>query len=167
MAHVASSHFGSGILTFHTGYLFRTPEGWNMWAMGLPNRIKDGIQALAGLVQTDWLPYPFTMNWKFSRPGRASFEKGEPFCFLTLIRPQVVERITPKLHDIKDNPALKAEFEQWKAARTEFNTLMAAGDADAIRQAWQRYYMRGIRPDGSEAGVAHANRRRLNDPEQA
>ncbi len=166
IAHIASSHFGSGILTFHTGWLFRTPQGWNVWAMGLPNQVKDLIQPLSGLVQTDWLPYPFTMNWKFTRPGAVSFEKGEPFCFITLVRPQAIERITPKLMPIERNPELKAEYEQWREARSQFNTLMAAGDAEAIRQAWQRFYMRGIKPDGREAPVEHANRRRLHDPEK-
>ena len=26
-----TSHFSHGVLTFHTGYLFRTPPGWSMW----------------------------------------------------------------------------------------------------------------------------------------
>jgi len=93
MDYVASSHFTHGILTFHTGYLFRTPDGWGTWAMAQPNSVKDGIDALSGLVETDWLPYPFTMNWKFTRPGTVRFEKGFPFCFITLMRPSVLERI--------------------------------------------------------------------------
>ena len=42
-----------------------------MWAMGPPNHVKDGIQPLVGLVETDWLPFPFTMNWHLhpARPG--------------------------------------------------------------------------------------------------
>ena len=79
------------MLTFHPGYLFRTPPGWSMWAMGPPNHIKDGIQPLAGLVETDWLPFPFTMNWIFTRPGTVRFEKGEPFCFITLMQDKQLE----------------------------------------------------------------------------
>ncbi|MGH1560190.1 DUF6065 family protein [Caulobacter segnis] len=26
-----------GVVTFHTGYLFRTPPGWSLMAMGPPN----------------------------------------------------------------------------------------------------------------------------------
>ena len=40
------SHFSHGIVTFHTGYLFRTPDGWSTWAMGPPNHVKDGVQPL-------------------------------------------------------------------------------------------------------------------------
>ncbi len=78
----AKSHFSRGVLTFHPGYLFRTPPGWSMWCMGPPNHVKDGIQPLVGLVETDWLPFPFTMNWIFTRPGTVRFQRGEPFCFI-------------------------------------------------------------------------------------
>ena len=66
-----------------------------MWAMGPPNHIKDGIQPLAGLVETDWLPFPFTMNWLFTRPGTVRFEKGEPFCFITLAQDKPLEEFEP------------------------------------------------------------------------
>ena len=68
------SHFGSGVLTFHAGYLFRTPPGWAVWARGAPNTVKDGIVPLDGLVETDWLPFTFTMNGA-SRAGRGSGSK--------------------------------------------------------------------------------------------
>ena len=67
---LAKAHFGGGVLTFHPGYLVRTPPGWDLIAQGPPNLPKDGIQPLSGLVETDWLPFPFTMNWIFTRPGR-------------------------------------------------------------------------------------------------
>ena len=86
------SHFSHGVLTFHPGYLFRTPPGWSMWAMGPPNHVKDGIQPLVGLVETDWLPFPFTMNWIFTRPGQGALRsKGEPFCFITLAQDKPLE----------------------------------------------------------------------------
>jgi hypothetical protein len=166
MAHVANSHFAFGILTFHTGYLFRTPAGWHTWAMGCPNLVKDGIQPLNGLIETDWLPYPFTMNWKFTRPGTVTFSQGEPFCFITLMRSKVLEDIEPKLHRIEDNPKLLDEYEQWKEARSNFNQSMAAGDPQALKEAWQRYYMRGLKPDGSKAPKGFTNKRRLKAPEK-
>ena len=47
--HYVSSHFCHGVVTFHAGYLFRTPPGWSMMVMGTPNHVKDGIQSLAGV----------------------------------------------------------------------------------------------------------------------
>ena len=73
---VADSHFRRGIVTFHTGHLFRTDPGWSVWTMGPPNEPKDGIYPLQGVVETEWLPFPFTMNWQMTRPGKVRFEKA-------------------------------------------------------------------------------------------
>jgi len=68
----AISHFGSGILTFHVPCLFRTDPGIDLYATGPVNRPKDGIAALSGIIETDWSPYTFTMNWLFTRAVTAS-----------------------------------------------------------------------------------------------
>ena len=31
------------------------------------NQPKDAIQPLTAIVETDWAPFTFTMNWKFTR----------------------------------------------------------------------------------------------------
>jgi hypothetical protein len=51
---LASSHFGSGVLTFAVPYLFRTLPGFNLLVRGPANWPKDGVCALDGLVETDW-----------------------------------------------------------------------------------------------------------------
>ena len=72
------SIFGQGVLPFHIQGLFRTPPQWNLWVGGSPNRFKDAIQPLTGIIETDWSPYTFTMNWRFTRPGQwISFEEGQ------------------------------------------------------------------------------------------
>ena len=76
----AISHFGHGVLTFHVPCLFRTDPGFDLMVQGPVNRPKDAIAALSGIIETDWSPYSFTMNWIFTRPGApVRFEKGEPF----------------------------------------------------------------------------------------
>ena len=157
------SHFSHGVMTFHPGYLFRTPPGWSMIAQGPPNHVKDGIQPLAGLVETDWLPFPFTMNWIFTRPGRITFEKGEPFCFINLIEHKKVEQFQPVIRTLDSNPVMKGQFEAWNRQRTDFNTRLASGDPDAAKEAWQRFYFKGELPEeaGGEAPADHVNKRRL------
>ena len=54
----AISHFGHGTLTFHIPCLFRIEPGWDLMAQGPINRPKDGIYALAGIIETDWAPTP-------------------------------------------------------------------------------------------------------------
>ncbi len=162
---LAVSHFSHGILTFHTGYLFRTPPGWGIWAMGPPNMPKDGIAPLSGLVETDWLPFPFTMNWKMTRPGRVSFNKGEPFCFITLQQHRRLEAIEPKRHLLSDDPELTEDYRLWSESRNEFNHRMKYRYPDVVEQGWQRHYMRGdTRPrTKGKAGKApdHITKRRL------
>ena len=82
LAQFVVTHFAFGIITFHLTYLFRTEPGWNLVATGPANLPKDGIAPLTGVIETDWLPYPFTMNWQMTRPGRVRFQKDEPICMV-------------------------------------------------------------------------------------
>lgn len=160
--HFAASHFTHGVVTFHTGWLFRTPPGWALRASGSPNRFKHGLAPLEGLVETDWLPYPFTMNWAFTAPGKVRFEKDEPFCFIQPVEHRRIEAFEPVRASIEGDADLARQYETWKETRTLFNNSMAAGDPEAIKQAWQRYYFRGEYPDQAEARPeAHVNKRRL------
>jgi Family of unknown function (DUF6065) len=156
------SHFSRGVLTFHAGYLFRTPKGWDMQVSGPPNLPKDGISALTGVVETDWLPFPFTMNWMFTRPGRVRFDKGEPFAFIQLIPHRVMDEVQPIQRSFASDPQLYAQYEAWIRERDAFNRRLGARDPDAVREAWQRFYFKGELPE--EMGPAptdHVNKRRL------
>jgi len=162
---LALSHFSHGVLTFHPGYLFRTPPGWSMWVGGPPNHIKDGIQPLAGVVETDWLPFPFTMNWVFTRPGKVRFEKGEPFCFITLLQDHPLHEIQPVIRRMDANPELRHQYDVWEKHRGEFNKKIFRGDPEATKEAWQRFYFKGEFPeDIAPAPEGHVNKRRLKTP---
>jgi hypothetical protein len=69
------SHFSSGIVTFHPDYIFRTDGEWDLLATGPFNSPKDGVYPLTGIIESNWLPYPFTMNWQVTRPGTIVFER--------------------------------------------------------------------------------------------
>jgi hypothetical protein len=159
---VVESHFSGGVVTFHAGYMFRTDPGWAVWATGAPNHVKDGIQPLTGLVETDWLPFPFTMNWIFTRPGKVKFRKGEPFCFITLIEHKKLETVQPVLRSFDSDPALRDQHDAWTRQRSEFNARLAKRDPEVVKQAWQRFYFKGELPDDTgPAPEGHVNRRRL------
>lgn len=160
--HFAVSHFTHGVLTFHVGWLFRTPPGWALRCSGSPNRFKHGIAPLEGLVETDWLPYPFTMNWRFTAPGRVRFEKDEPFCFIQPVPHRLIEAFEPVGTPLETDSDLGRQYEAWKEVRTDFNNRLADGDPEALKQAWQRYYFRGEYPDpAAPRPEAHVNKRRL------
>jgi hypothetical protein len=162
---LVKSHFTSGIVTFHPGYLFRSPPGWSMWVGGPPNHVKDGIQPLAGLVETDWLPFPFTMNWIFTRPGKVKFARGEPFCFITLVQDKVLAEVQPVTRSLASNDDLRLQYDAWYRQREAFNKRLTRQDPEAVRDAWQRYYFKGELPeDTGPAPSDHVNKRRLKSP---
>jgi hypothetical protein len=71
------SQFGSGIVTFSPPWLFRTPPGWDLYLKGPSNRWKPNCVALEGVIETWWLNYTFTLNWKLIEPGTVVFAEGE------------------------------------------------------------------------------------------
>jgi Family of unknown function (DUF6065) len=104
----AISHFAHGILTFHLPCLFRTEAGYDLMVHGPINRPKDGIAPLSGVIETDWAPYSFTMNWIFTRPGtQVSFAQGEPFCHVFPVKRGELEAIEPQLRLLSEEPELK------------------------------------------------------------
>jgi hypothetical protein len=163
---LAISHFAHGILTFHVGYLFRTDPGWALLCRGSPNHVKDGIAPLDGLIETDWLPFSFTMNWRFTRPGSVRFERGEPFCFIMPVPHLMLDEITPELVRLDDAPELKAEHEAWVRSRADFIARLEDREAGAVAQGWQRYYVRGARDEDTQAAPTHRSRRRLAKPRE-
>jgi hypothetical protein len=112
------SHFGSGIVTFHTGVLFRTEKRCNLFVTGPINRPKDGIQALSGIVETDWAPFTFTMNWMFTRAGaEVEFRDGDPICHIFPIPRGFVEKVEPEFVPLSGMD--KEQYEEWHKSRDE------------------------------------------------
>lgn len=165
-AFFAKSHFAFGVLTMEPGWLFQVSEGYGLWVMGSPNEPKDGIQALTGLVEADWLPYPFSVNWQFTRPGRIRFEKGEPFAFITPTQIAGIAACQPRQLELNENPVLAADVAAWTRDRDEFMARLKARDAEALKTPWRRNYFRGHHPAGavSEPPKRHFNKLRAKPP---
>lgn len=162
ITNLIASHFGHGILTFHTGWLIKTSAGWGTWARGTPNWPKHGITALDGLIETEWLPFPFTMNWKFTAPGNVAFDKGEPFCFIMIVPHFAWDAITPITRSLSEDPILFQKYSDWRDSRSAFNIKLQELDETAVRDGWQKEYARG--KQAIEQKAFHTNRRRLNPP---
>lgn len=151
-----TSHFGEGVLTFRAGYLFRTPPGYSLHIGGPPNAPKDGISPLTGVVETDWLPFTFTMNWAFTRAGvPVTFAQGEPFCHLFPVVRGLVESARAEIRDMADDPSLQRDFLLWKTSRSRFLRALEDDRSPARHEGWQRYYMRGEYADGRAAAAEH------------
>ena len=147
-----SSHFGNGIVTFAIPYLFRTPRGINLWVKGPANYIKDGVQPLEGVVETDWLSATFTMNWKLTRPHHAvHFSRGEPICMILPLPRGLAEQLEPVYVPLDENPELAHDYREWEKSRATFNSDLARLQPDAVKRGWQRDYMQGRSIAGQEA----------------
>jgi len=124
--------------------VFRTPPGWNLWIGGPPNRIKDGLQALNGVMETDWTPFTFTMNWKFTRPNHwVHFDQFEPMCMVFPVQRDAVERFQPRLEPLPDNPKLLSAYTDWSDARAAFHVKMKREKPEKPSDTWQKHYYRG------------------------
>jgi hypothetical protein len=146
------SHFGSGILTWHVPYLFRTPSGYNLLVRGPANMPKDGIAPLEGIVETDWTMATFTMNWKFTRPGYlVKFEAGEPIAMVVPMPRGELERFRPVLRDAESAASMLAGFQHFSASRQEFLQALKTPGSSAANAGWQRDYMLGRNLDGTVA----------------
>lgn len=158
-SHLPETHFGEGIITFHPGYLFRTDPGYDLYVAGPANIRKDGIAPLTAVVETDWMPFTFTMNWVFTRANTpVRFEEGEPICQLFPIPKTLVDDVEPEIRDIASEPELHAAYFEWLSARNQFNADLPVAGTNAARDKWQRFYMRGTLPNGRPATDAHRTR---------
>jgi hypothetical protein len=141
--------FGSGTLTFHMPGIIRTPPGWNLWVGGSPNAMKDGIAPLGGVIETDWSPFSFTMNWRFTRAGhRIRFEENEPFAFIFPVQRGAVEQFEPRVASFDEAPELKTQFEEWSRGRDAFHERMRTDPPGKPSEKWQKFYYRGLDASG-------------------
>jgi Family of unknown function (DUF6065) len=143
------SHFGHGVLTFHVDAVIRTDPGYNLIAMGPPNAPKDGIAPLMGIMEADWMPFSFTMNWLFTTAETpVRFERGEPFCFLFPVPRALIEEVEPEFAKLDEDPELYRQFQLWSQSRESFIKELKIPDSSAVKQRWQKVYFRGEHPDG-------------------
>jgi hypothetical protein len=159
---LASSHFGHGILTFTVPCLFATDPGFDLMVQGPINRPKDAIGPLSGLVETDWSPYTFTMNWLFTRQGTpVRFEKDEPFCHIFPLRRGDLESFVPELRPQSENPQLKIQRDAWEASRLQFNADLKDPESKAKADKWQKLYYHGLDMEGRNIAPGHRTKVRV------
>ena len=151
------SVFGAGIMTIHTETLIRTDENWNLYVTGSPNFSVPWASPLTGIVETWWLDFTFTLNWKLHHPGSFWFQKGDPLGFIFPI-PAVYE-IDAVSADITDNPELYDRLKKWGEDRKNFNDhaeiaheqniISGPVDPNKPQTHWEKNYMRGVDKEGN------------------
>ncbi|MBS0625685.1 MAG: hypothetical protein JSS32_06510 [Verrucomicrobia bacterium] len=140
----------TGILSWTIPYVFRTPPGWNLLCRGPANMPKDGVWPLEGLIETDWSMASFSMNWKFTRPGKIEFKKDEPYAMLVPHMRKDLEHFSGRFAELSSNPELFDGYTKFMKNRTEFIERQQRGDPEALKQRHQKIYWRGFTPDGEQ-----------------
>jgi hypothetical protein len=134
------SHFGNGIVTFQMPFLFRTPPGIGLLARGAPNWPVINFAALEGLVETDWNPASFTMNWKIMEANKpVRFEKEWPVCFVQPFDLNLPEELAAERKPLRAHQETEENYVAWRRSRAAF---MNSPEKD--RGGWQKDYFQGL-----------------------
>jgi len=134
----ASSLFGYGIITFHVDFVIKTTANTSIYVKGPANSSKHGIQPLEGIVETFWLPFSFTMNWKFTQPGKTSFQKDEPLFTFFPIDLEYLESFSLETKNLSDDNTFFNKYKTYSDSRSEHISEQVAD--------WQKFYMQGVEP---------------------
>lgn len=145
---VPSSHFGNGILTLHVDFIVTTNNENSIYVKGPSNFFRKNINPLEGIVETFWLPFSFTMNYKFYEPGEVIFEKGTPLFSFFPINLNYIESFNTEIDYIQNDPQFKEKVKAYDQSRDEH---LKNGFTDGLD--WQKYYLNGISP-----GCPHKNK---------
>jgi len=130
--------------------------------MGPINRPKVNLYPLTGVIETNWLPFTFTMNWQLLAPGKYIFEKDEPICTVMPLPHNYLPEVEPEIYAIGDDEVLEYEHEIFRRERAGFLERLSAREPAAVKQAWQRHYFVGRFPSGAKV-EDHVNKLRLKD----
>ena len=158
-------HFVGGVITFEFDFMIRTDPGINLLVRGAPNFFVDGAHPLEGVVETDWLNFSFTMNWPVTTPNKiVYFKKGDPICFLQPIPHNYAERFDFKIDFLKNNPELKANFDEYNRSRKQFAADKWAGKHN---EDWQKHYFTGkdVKSGTKVGNDVHAIKLNIKEPD--
>jgi hypothetical protein len=157
------SHFGSGIVTVTLPYLVRTPKGVATWVKAVPNLTRHGVQALEGLVETDWHDGSFTINLQLTQPhAPVGWDAGEPLVQLVPWPRRWLQ--TGRCDVITEGPVWDRQWtagERWMADRA---ALIAGERRPQVRDG---AYRRGERHDGAPGPGPRPTRLALIGPQPA
>lgn len=159
----SNSHWASGgiigMVSFNTGWRFRTEPGYSIWVGGSPNMVVPGAHPLSGIIPSSWWPDEFQMNWFISDPGRTiEFPEGFPFMFFTVINDSLLTE-TQILLD--SQPESKDSIE----------SRMRYGQAKMTRNVeqpwtWTKGIKTGLDADGNVIGPPFGGLPKLSEPNQ-
>jgi hypothetical protein len=153
----ASSHFGNGILTIDMDFIIKTPKNISTHVRGIPNFPIDGMYPLEGVIETDWLPFTFTFNYKFTRPGEVVFQKGQPLFSFFPIKRGYIEKFNINRFNINKDEEVLSKYFSFKKSRQEGLSATKSGDKNI-----QGFYSKGYLPEFGKISDSPQKQIKLN-----
>lgn len=173
----AASHFGCGIVTWYVPFLFRTPPDMGLVVTGPANQGHDDAVPLDAFIRTDWLPFPFTMNWRLTRKDKdIEFTKGEPICRFYPFPIALLEETQLEISKLESDPGFLAEVNQFGKARqqnvakqqADAAKWQATGEKPKGEGVWNAQYVKAGRSkeDGQKTYTRHQTIFKCKPPKQ-
>lgn len=143
--HFAAGHFGYGILTIMPDFVLKTEKGISTHVKGIPNYPIDPLHPLEGMIETDWLPFTFTFNYKFTRPGEVIFKKDQPLFSFFPVKRGYIEKYKINRTKIENYPDINNKYKLFEKAREDHLDKNGERKYDkASNKSFQGFYSSGI-----------------------
>lgn len=159
-----ASHFGCGMVTWYVPFLFRTSPDLGLVVTGPANHEHNDAVPLDAFVRTDWLPFPFTMNWRMTAKNKSvSFNAGEPICRVLPYPIAMLEETSIEICDLADDPGFLAEVNSWGQKRqdnvvkqqSDVQEWLQTGEMPTGEGVWNSQYVRRKGREGGEGFLPH------------
>jgi len=139
----ARPHFGSGTITWYLPFIFRTPPDYGLLVSGPANQDKASVVPLDAFIRTDWLPFPFTMNWRITKANeKIYFKAGEPICRIMPFPLAMLNDMQMEIRDLSEDQAFMQQVQDWEKER--------AGNYEKQQQAEKQWESEGRKPELKE-----------------
>ena len=159
---IVSGHFGSGTFTINVDFIIKTPKGYSLYVRGVPNKDYGIVQPLDAIVETDWLPFTFTYNFKFIDSGVAEFKKGEELFSFFPIKRDTVENFSIHAQSIREDSNLERDYLEFTDSRM---SALEHSATSKEQYRFQRFYLEGRGPSKSYDIKSHIKRLFFKDIE--
>ncbi len=129
----AASHFGTGIVTWYLPFVFRTSPDLGLYVTGPGNHDHNDAAPLDAFIRTDWLPFPFTLNWRILRKNTdVEFKAGMPLARIMPFPLAMIDETRLEIDLLNNDPGFKREMDEFGRAR---QSNIARQQSDAARAA--------------------------------
>lgn len=109
-----------GIISFTTGWVINTEEGYDTWISGSPNYFVDGAVPLTATIPSYWWPDEFNMNWKITKINEpVIFKAGSPFMFFNIYPNKLMPSVEFSVENLWDKKQLMESRQAYGNAKME------------------------------------------------